>query len=85
MLLAILLLVRLLAPPILLLALLLVSVQCFKHVLLHEDALHAEVQVLAGFHIVHVPVILDSLGIEGSELLQGLVRSLLPVPVDQDL
>ena len=58
------------------------SVQCLKHVLLHEDTLHAEVQVLAGFHVVHVPVILDSLGIEGSELLQGLVGSLLPVPVD---
>ena len=84
MFLAILLLVRFLAP-ILLLALLLMSVQCFKHVLLHEDALHAEVQVLARFHIVHVPVIFDSLGIEGSELLQGLVGSLLPVPVDEDL
>ena len=84
MLLAILLLVRFLAP-ILFLALLLMSVQCLEHVLLHEDALHAEVQVLAGFHVVHVPVILDSLGIEGGELLQGLVRSLLPVPVNQDL
>jgi len=80
--LAFLLLLGFLAP---LLALLLMSVQCLKHVLLHEDALHSEVQILAGLNIVHVPVILYGLGIEGRELLQGLVRGLLSVPVDENL
>ena len=73
---------RFLAP---LLPFLLMSVQCLKHMLLHKDALHAEVQILASLHIVHVPVILNGLGIEGSELLQSLVRGLLSMPVDEDL
>ena len=76
-----LLLLRFLAR-LLFLALLLMSVQSFKHVLLHKDALHAQVQVLARLHIVHEPVVLDGLGIEGGEILQGLVGGFLPVPVD---